>query len=152
MKTKQPARDFTGMFAPATSGIVYVLSYEMPSDSGECQMYVNFLAKAGGFDPWNVKLTPMKWNEDHIVDMYLDSMTGACENGLLSQTEWPSQLFASPDDLEAFLEALETHQDRFGDRHHRMLENLTVGCAELLVTGEQAAEGLRDALEYLAQA
>lgn len=86
--------------------------------------YAEFVKRCGGFDSKKKTVTKMKWEAEAGFDLwpYLDSLTGAVEAGLVDDEKWPSQLFASKQDLAEFAAALHNYHDwRIIDRWYQAL-------------------------------
>lgn len=93
-----------------------LLSFEVPTKAGARtrEAYRQFRKAVGGFNPKSKTLTPMTWDADnHTVSVYLDSITGAVESGILDDEKWPQQLFKSPADLDSFLAVLSDYDDEY---------------------------------------
>jgi hypothetical protein len=105
--------------------------------------YGVFLEGVGGYDPYSRAVTPMAFDRDVDCYFYLDSMTGAVEAGLIDSELWVSQLWQSPDDLDAFLAMLSDYDEfcRVVDRWWQMFSLLTGNADEEgMVTCHQLAE------------
>lgn len=129
---------------------IETLCFESPKYMGD-HGYREFVEKYGGFAPWEYgerRLTPLKFAEDEYLHLYLDSLTGAVEGGLVDSAKWPSQLFASPTDLAQFLDTLSTYDDcyRINDRWWLMLSKLSGGPGdeEGFITCQDIAAELED--------
>lgn len=87
--------------------------------------YAAFVKENGGFDAKKKKVTPLKWSNDNSFEVhdYLDSLTGAVEAGLVDDEKWPTQLFASKQDLAEFVAALSNYDEfwRITDRWYQAL-------------------------------
>jgi hypothetical protein len=93
--------------------------------------YREAIELVGGFAPWvaihhDGGLTPMRYTDTVAVDLYLDSITGAVESGLVDSDLWPEQLFATRGDLTKFLEALSEMDDQGTRVHDRWWQALAI--------------------------
>lgn len=80
----------------------------------------------GGYDPATGTLTAMCYSDSVALHVYLDSITGAIENGLVDDRRWPRQLFASNEDFTGFVAKLRTLDGfRFHDRWATALALIT---------------------------
>ena len=67
----------------------------------------------------------LKFDPDTDFHRYLDAVTLAVERGLVHDRVWPTQLFATRQDLEGFIDGLGRHQYvRIHDRWFRALWSL----------------------------
>lgn len=80
----------------------------------------------GGYDPAAGTLTAMLYSDCVALYVYLDSITGAIETGLVDDRRWPRQLFASNEDFTRFVAKLSTLDGlRFHDRWATALALIT---------------------------
>lgn len=99
----------------------------------------------GGYNHAAGTLTPMRFNDSIGVFIYLDSLTGAVEAGLVDDRRWPKQLFASFDDLQGFCKALAKFDGvRFHDRWASAIALITSEHAQTLNTAKEFAKALWD--------
>lgn len=101
---------------------VYHLVYEMDLCAAE---YQQFNAAMGGFNPTTKELSPLRFSDGFGFDMYLSSLTGALEHGLVCKDRWVQQLFADDSEFDTFLDALEEYDQRLCDRQYRMIRTLS---------------------------
>lgn len=96
------------------------LAFEVATKFGGewAKTYDKFRKAVGGYNHKTNTLKPMTWDESQLVSVYLDSITGAVEAGLLDDEKWPQQLFKSSSDLRGFLAELSSYDDsyRINDR------------------------------------
>lgn len=117
----------------------------------EAYEYQHFILKGkgetGGFDPATKELRP--FTEFEEVEKTLDALTLACEAGLLDTETWVSQLFATTDVFNEFLEELESFDyGHINSQWYWALQRITghydqegfITCNEIAgVLGEKAA-------------
>lgn len=125
----------------ALTNEVFILTYESRALFDE---YEQFLETVGGFNPLDADVEPLTFTDDFRFLHYLSSLTGAVESGVVSQTEWPHQLFASPEDFDDFADSLAAWDGRLTDRQYRMIELLS-STDWPCPTNADAAEALRTA-------
>lgn len=133
---------------PVMTPVVFQPTYEI---GFSLSAYQRFQAKWGGFNAVTKEVTPLRFSDDVDLQLYLNSLAGAVENGLISRSRWPQQLFADDDDLDAFLEALEFFDERLSDRQFRMIYVLG-GNAWPCTTNADAACAVRAAAARLRKA
>lgn len=108
-------------------------------------------ATKGGFNPCTREFTPMKFaSADMWVHEALDNITAALEAGVVDANGWSTQLFASDEDLEMFLEELECYDDcyRITDRWWWAIAKLVGTVEEVgLITCADIVDELRTAIE-----
>lgn len=117
------------------------LTYE---DKDLLDEYEEMLSKAGGFDPATAEVTPLICSEEFPLMHLLSSLAGAVESGVVSQLEWPQQLFADVEQLDTFLDELSDWNERLNDRQFNALY-LLCGTAWPMQTNADIADSLRDA-------
>lgn len=99
----------------------------------------------GGYDHGAGKLTPMRFNDTVPLTIYLDSIAGAVEAGLVDERQWPKQLFSSYEDLQAFTKALAKFDGvRIHDRWANAIALITTEHAQTLNTAKDFAKALWD--------
>lgn len=133
---------------PVMAPVVFQPTYEI---GFSLSAYQRFQARWGGFNAVTKEVTPLRFSEDVDLQLYLNSLAGAIENGLVSRSKWPQQLFADDDELDAFLEALEFFDERLSDRQFRMIYVLG-GNAWPCATNADAACAVRAAAARLRKA
>lgn len=148
MKTKKFSSPFNftksrkTKFIPATRSIEALpLTYE---DKDLLDEYEEMLSKAGGFDPATAEITPLICSEEFPLMHLLSSLAGAVESGVVSQLEWPQQLFADEEQLDTFLDELSESNERMNDRQFNALY-LLCGTDWPMQTNADVADSLRDA-------
>lgn len=105
--------------------------------------YLNHIKVAGGFNHVTGTLTPMRYSDHHGLHIYLDSLTGAVEAGLVDDRRWPKQLFATLQDLQGFTDALAKFDGvRIHDRWANAFALLTSEHALTLNTAPEFAAAL----------
>lgn len=112
--------------------------------------YARVCAERGGFNPFTHKFTSMRFaSEGMQVYEALDEITAAVEAGIVDGNSWASQLFASEEELEGFLEELSSYDDcyRITDRWWQAIAEL-VGAQdeEGLISSHDIANALRDSI------
>ena len=126
-------------------------------------------AKQGGFNPLTRELLPLKVVSSGMeLHETLDHITAAVEAGMVDKNAWSTQLFASEDDFDRFMEELESYDDcyRITDRWWTALaaladlcdEEAFISCAEIanglhesILEGTARREVLRQESEYFAK-
>jgi hypothetical protein len=105
----------------------------------------------GGFrgeDP--EAFAPLTFDPDSDFYCYLDAITLAVERGLVDEQAWPTQLFATRDDLEGFIDGLGRYQFvRIHDRWFRALCALANTGEENVISVEEMAVALTEAVAEL---
>lgn len=104
--------------------------------------------KNGGFNPLTKKWSPLHPQESYLSDV-LDHITAACEAGIVEQYSWATQLFATPEAVDYFLNELELFDElwRITDRWWQALASLAeVRDEEDFVTSSEIAQVLRVAV------
>lgn len=140
--------DYDSDTFPVMTPVVFQPTYEIGFSLGEHQ---RFQARWGGFNAVTKEVTPLRFSDDVDLQLFLNSLAGAIENGLVSRSKWTQQLFADDDELDAFLEALELFDERLSDRQFRMIYVLG-GNAWSCTTNADAACAVRAAADRLRQA
>lgn len=154
MKTKKFSSPFNSTkshkakLIPATRSIEALpLTYE---DKDLLDEYEEMLSKAGGFDPATAEVTPLICSEEFPLMHFLSSLAGAVESGVVSQLEWPQQLFAGEEQLDVFLDELSDSEQRLNDRQFHAMELLS-GSDWPMPTNADIADSLRSAAAGLSR-
>lgn len=108
----------------------------------------------GGFDPGTKKFYKLS-EENCGLWQPMDAIAAAVEAGYVDEQNWPTQLFASPKALNAFLEELSGYDEcyRIRDRwYFAFLRLADVYDEEGFITGQEIADVLGDRAQELANA
>lgn len=110
------------------------------------------MVKKRGFDAKSGKFTPFdEFTEVHEI---LDAITAAVEAGTIDTDKWVSQVFATTEVFNEFLEQYEGYEGLFRtyDRWYRALFRIAdISDEEGFVTSQEIADRLREVAEETGQ-
>ena len=108
----------------------------------------------GGLNPLDSTFSPLRLDDQVSLHVILDHITAAVEAGLVDKNSWSSQLFASAEDLDLFLEHLGDYDEcyRITDRWWTALAQLAnMVDEEGFITCQDIADKLGDSISEGAQ-